>query len=361
MRARRLLFWNAYFIPASVLVGFLAGGWWTFLTLGLLFIVDPIVDLLLPADRRNPRADEIASLEESSSWRWPLYLAAPVQIGLIAFGLWAISTANLTLVEIVGLVVSTGLSSSALGITVAHELMHRTHWGERFLATVLMMNTSYPHFSIEHVHGHHRNVGLREDPATARRGEGYYTFIARVLITGIRSAWQIECARLTRRDKNPRSLTNRMVRYGIVIALIYAVILSVFGWGGVLFFAAQGFVAVAELELINYIEHYGLVRRERGGSAERVAAHHSWDTDSPLTNWYLFQLGRHADHHLHAGRRYQLLESLPQSPRLPTGYPAMLLLALVPPLWRRIMDRRIDALSSAPQPALAGEGREPQA
>jgi len=347
MRKRHLLFWNAYFIPASAIVGFVAGGWWTFLTLFVLFVVDPIVNLVLPADRRNPSPDETENLEHSWLWRWPLWLAIPVQIVLILFGLWATSTLHLSLVEIVGVTLSIGLSSGALGITVAHELMHRLSWSERSLATVLMMSTSYPHFSIEHVHGHHRNVGLRGDPATARKGEGFYAFLTRVILSGFVSAWQIEYVRLVRRARNPRSLSNRMVRYGIAIVALYAAILLAFGWVGVLFFAAQSFVAVVELELTDYIEHYGLVRNENNGSPEPVAARHSWDTDSPLTNWYLFQLGRHADHHLHAGRRYQLLESRPGSPRLPTGYPAMLVLALVPPLWRRIMDHRVDAVAAA--------------
>ncbi len=347
MRRRQLLFWHAYFIPASVIVGFVAGGWWTFLTLILLFAVDPIVDLVLPADRRNPGAGETEDLERDWVWRWPLWLAAPVQIILIAVGLWATSNLDLSAVEIVGVTLSIGLSSGALGITVAHELMHRLHWGERSLATILMMGASYPHFSIEHVHGHHRNVGLRTDPATARKGEGYYSFLPRVILSGLASAWQIECARLVRRGRNPRSLSNPMVRYGIAIIILYGAILSAFGWTGVLFFAAQSLVAVVELELTDYIEHYGLVRSEHNGSPEPVAARHSWDTDSPLTNWYLFQLGRHADHHLHAGRRYQLLESRPDSPHLPGGYSAMLIVALVPPLWRRIMDHRVDAVTES--------------
>ena len=347
MTARRLLYWHAFFIPASAVVGLVAGGWWTFLTLGLLFLIDPLLDPLIPPDRRNPQQHEIAGLEQNRVWRWPLYLALPVQLGLIVLGLWALSNLSLSLIEIVGLTVSIGLSSGALGITVAHELMHRNHWSERFVASALMMSASYPHFSIEHVHGHHRNVGLRDDPATARRGEGFYTFFGRVLLGSLRSAWQIECLRLARRDKNPHGPANRLLRYGIGMIVVYVMVLIVFGWVGVAFFAAQCFVAVMELELTNYVEHYGLVRKDHNGTPERVAAHHAWDTDSPLTNWYLFQLGRHADHHLHPGRRYQLLESLPDSPRLPAGYSAMLLLALIPPLWRGVMDRRIDTVAGA--------------
>ena len=141
-----------------------------------------------------------------------------------------------------------------------------------------------------------------------------------------------------------------MVRYFIAIVALYAAILWFFGWPGVWVFAAQSVVAVIELELTDYIEHYGLVRARHEGSPEPISALHSWDTDSPLTNWYLFHLGRHADHHIHPGRCYQLLESLPDSPRLPAGYPAMLLVALVPPVWRRIMDRRVDAVSGSGEP-----------
>ena len=275
MPMRRHLFWHAYLIPASVIVGLSIGGWYTFLTAILLFVVNPLTDPLFPNDRRNPRPDEIAGLERTRAWSWPLWFAVPTQLAIIGIGLWAIAA--------------------------------------------------------------------RQDPATARKGEGYYAFLRRVLVGSLVSAWHIECDRLERRGKRPASLANRMVRYGIATVIVYAAILVAFGWPGILFFAAQSFVAIAELEMINYIEHYGLVRRQNGGATEPVAAHHAWDTDSPLTNWYLFQLGRHADHHLHAGRRYQLLESLDDSPRLPAGYSAMVVLAMIPPWWRRVMDHRVEA------------------
>ena len=344
MRTRRHLFWHAYIVPASVVVGLIAGGWYTFTTLVLLLVIDPLIDALLGDDLRNPRSEEIAELERNRSWDWPLWLAVPTQLAVIGLGLWAIGNLDVSPLEQIGLTVSVGLSSGSLGITVAHELMHRTNWKDRLLSTILMTSTSYPHFSIEHVHGHHRNVGLHQDPATARKGEGYYAFLRRVLVESLASAWQIECTRLERRGKMPKSLANRMVLYGLALTLVYVTILIVFGWGGVLFFAAQSFVAVAELEMINYIEHYGLVRRRDEGALEPMAARHAWDTNSALTNWHLFQLGRHADHHLHAGRRYQLLESLEKSPRLPGGYPVMILLALLPPLWLRVMNRRLNAI-----------------
>ncbi len=343
MPMRRHLFWHAYLIPASVIVGLSIGGWYTFLTAILLFVVNPLTDPLFPNDRRNPRPDEIAGLERTRAWSWPLWFAVPTQLAIIGIGLWAIAASDLSRLEQIGLTLSVGLSGGAFGITIAHELMHRLHWSDRLLATILLTSTSYPHYSIEHVNGHHRNVGLRQDPATARKGEGYYAFLRRALVGSLVSAWHIECDRLERRGKRPASLANGMVRYGIATVIVYAAILVAFGWPGILFFAAQSFVAIAELEMINYIEHYGLVRRQNGGATEPVAAHHAWDTDSPLTNWYLFQLGRHADHHLHAGRRYQLLESLDDSPRLPAGYSAMVVLAMIPPWWRRVMDHRVEA------------------
>jgi alkane 1-monooxygenase len=219
--------------------------------------------------------------------------------------------------------------------------VHRRHRFERALGEILLASVSYTHFAIEHVHGHHRHVGTPHDPATARLGESFYRFLPRTVLGGVASAWRLEAERLARRGRGVLSPSNRMLRYGLTQVLLYPLVWAAAGGTGVAVFAGQAFVAVSLLEVINYIEHYGLMRKEIApGEYERIAPQHSWDSAYRLTNWMLINLARHADHHCLASKRYQSLELPSQAPQLPAGYGAMLLLALTPPLWFRVMNPR---------------------
>ena len=214
-----------------------------------------------------------------------------------------------------------------------------------------MTSVTYPHFCVEHVEGHHRNVGTPADPATARLGESVYRFVPRSVLGGLASAWRIERRRAARLGLRRWSWRDRRVRMGLLTAALYAAVALAFGWAGVLFFAAQSAVAVGQLEVINYLEHYGLSRREVGpGRYERVGAEHSWESAHRLTAWYLFNLPRHADHHARASRPYWNLDHSEASPQLPWGYSTVFLMALVPPLWRRVMDPRVPARSRGDRP-----------
>jgi alkane 1-monooxygenase len=225
---------------------------------------------------------------------------------------------------------------------VAHELVHRSGKFERALAEVLMMQVSYTHFCIEHVLGHHANVATPRDPATARAGESFYAFLPRTVFGGVASAWCIEAVRMKRGGRPVFSLGNRMLRYAAELILLYGVAALLFGAGGVLFLAAQSIVAFTMLEVVNYLEHYGLQRREvRPGRFEPTRPYHSWNSSHRVTNWFLFNLGRHSDHHAAAGRRFHTLRHFEEAPQLPIGYAAIFVLALVPPLWRRVMDPRL--------------------
>jgi alkane 1-monooxygenase len=313
-------------------------GWWTFAPLLVVFVAVPILDALggvAEEARVSPDLDRNRWFKVVT-WAW-----VPVQLGLLVWVLAAAASGQLTKLELVGATVSMGVTAGAIGITFAHELVHRRQQFERALGEILLATVSYTHFAIEHVHGHHRHVGTPHDPATARFGESFYRFLPRTLVGSLASAWHLEVERLARRGRRPFSASNRMLRYAIEQVVLYASVWIVFGAIGVALFAGQALVAFTLLEVINYIEHYGLVRKEVApGEYERIAPHHSWDSAYRLSNRMLINLARHSDHHCATAKRYQSLELPPHAPQLPAGYGAMFLLALVPPLWFRVMNPR---------------------
>jgi alkane 1-monooxygenase len=314
------------------------GGWWTFAPVFVVFVAVPIFDTIggvTEHARVSPDLD-FNPWFKAVTWAW-----VPVQLGLLVWILATVRRGSLDPLEQVGAAVSMGVTAGAIGITFAHELVHRRRAFERALGEVLLASVSYAHFAIEHVHGHHRHVATPHDPATARFGESFYRFLPRTVIGSITSAWWIEAERLARRGRGRFSPPNRMLRYGLTQIVLYPTVWWVFGAAGVAVFTGQALVAFSLLEVINYIEHYGLMRKEIApGVFERIQPQHSWDSPYRLSNWMLINLARHSDHHLVASKRYQSLELVPQAPQLPAGYAAMFLLALVPPLWFRVMNPR---------------------
>jgi alkane 1-monooxygenase len=329
----------SFLLPPLVMLSVTERGAWTYLPLAVMFIAVPIVDTLIGvADtaRQSPDFDRNLFFK-LVTWAW-----VPVQIGLLLWVLGATTAGSLTTFEIVGTTLSMGATAGASGITFAHELVHRSNPYERALGEILLSSVSYAHFAIEHVHGHHRHVGTPRDPATARFGESFYRFLPRTLAGSLTSAWHLEAERLERRGRSAWSISNRMLRYAAEQVVIYGAIAWVFGGTGVVVFAGQAAIAFSLLEVINYVEHYGLVRTEvTPGEYERIAPQHSWDSSYRVSNWMLINLARHSDHHCVAAKRYQSLELLPLAPQLPAGYGAMFLLALVPPLWFRVMNPRV--------------------
>ena len=314
-----------------------------------IFGVIPLLDLLIGRERR-PLAPESAATR-ARSFRYDLWLWAWIPLQLIALGLAvkSVDDGGLPWSSFVLLALSTGLVTG-LGINVAHELMHRRGKVERALAELLMTTTSYTHFCVEHVHGHHKHVATPNDPASSKKGESVYAYLPRTLIGGLRSAWRIETARVKARGLARISLRDRRLRYPLILAVVYGAAVVVAGPWGAVFFALQSAVAITLLEVINFIEHYGLARQELApGRYERCLPAHSWNASERLTNWFLFHLQRHADHHHLASRPYFVLRHIDDSPQMPTGYAGMVLLALVPPLWRRVMDPRVDAWTQQQQ------------
>lgn len=315
-----------------------------FVVPALIFVVIPLLDALLGNEVRMAEPEQAAT--SARSWRYDLWLWAwvPLQLAAVVAAIARVPAAfaagELSAPGLASVIVAFGLATG-IGINVAHELMHRRGRLERALAEVLMTTTTYTHFCVEHVLGHHKHVATPVDPASSRLGESLYVYLPRTLLGGVRSAWRLE----GQRRKNARipwwSLKNRQLRYPLVLAAVYVGIAVVTGPVGVLFFAGQGLMAMLLLETINYIEHYGLARRELSpGRYERCLPWHSWNASQRLTNWFLLHLQRHADHHHIASRPYYALRHVDESPQLPFGYATMVLLALVPPLWRRVMDER---------------------
>ncbi len=298
------------------------------------FVVVPLVELFIRGrrDTLSPEAEE-AVLADPLFDRL-LYLIVPIQWYLLALFLVRIAAGGLAVGQFAGMVLTMGILCGVYGINVAHELGHRAQRWERTLARALLLSTLYMHFIIEHNRGHHRRVATPEDPASARYGETVYAFWVRSVVYSWISAWHIEADRLRKAGERPYGRKNEMLHAMALQGGLVAGIVAVFGWVAAWTYLCAALVGILLLETVNYIEHYGLrrVRSEHGGYG-RVQHVHAWNSDHLLGRILLFELTRHSDHHWKASKKYQVLQSLEEAPQLPTGYPGMMLLSLVPPLF----------------------------
>jgi alkane 1-monooxygenase len=307
------------------------------------FVIIPLLELLLHADRHNLSAVEQELVKADRWYDLQLYLIVPVQVGLMVILCFQLADPKWTTAEIVGKIWSAGIGCGVMGINVAHELGHRSKKYEQTMAKILLLTSLYMHFFIEHNRGHHKHVSTPEDPASARRGQNLYAFVVQSAWGSYWSAWALENKRLRKLGKSPFSLRNEMLAF----QLIQVALLVIIGWVGGLF-VLMGFMIAAILgflllEAVNYIEHYGLQRAcSPSGVYEPVTHEHSWNSDHVVGRLLLFELSRHSDHHYRAARKYQTLRHMDGSPQMPTGYPGMLVLAAFPPLWFAIMHRQID-------------------
>ena len=328
-------FLSGFVLSGTLLLSVALGGLWTLLTPLVAFFGLPLVDRLVGHDLED-------TAEEGAAGFWfdaVVRLWAPVQVGTLLVVVSSVSTGAWTAPEILGLLLSASVMTAGGAINAAHELMHRKSSLDRALAEILMMTASYTHFCIEHVHGHHRHVATPLDPATARMGESLYAFLPRTLAGGLKSAIRIETGRNARRHIGWFTWRNRLSRYLVLGVASWAAVGLAFGWRGLAFYLAQCLGGALFLEVINYVEHYGLMREEIApGKYEKVQPRHSWNANDRVSNWWLFNLQRHADHHANASRPYYNLRAIEEGPQLPFSYPTMILLALVPPVWHALMD-----------------------
>jgi alkane 1-monooxygenase len=235
--------------------------------------------------------------------------------------------------------------TSGLAINTAHELGHKNSRIEKWLAKIALAVPAYGHFTVDHNLGHHRNVSTPSDPSSARMGESIYKFARREIPGALREAWLLEKDRLARRGKWVWSVKNQILQSFAVSAVLVAGLVVAFGWIAVPFILLHNAFAWWQLTSANYVEHYGLLRqKDTSGKYERCQPHHSWNSNHIYSNLVLLHLERHSDHHTHPTRRYQSLRHYDDLPSLPSGYFGSYLLAYVPKLWFRIMDKRLLAL-----------------
>lgn len=319
--------------------------WWT--TPVVVYGLIPFFDMLLGEDDSNPPDSVMAKLAAEKYYRWVVLAAIPVQYATFIWGTWkgitGYQSGELNLISTIGLMLSVGWTSG-LAINVAHELGHQTSKLERWAAKVALAPVMYGHFYTEHNRGHHVRVATPEDPATSRFGETFYEFLPRCVTGSIKSAWEIEANRLRRQGKPVWHWSNDNLQAWAITIVLFGAMTAWLGWWALPFMVIQGAFGGSLLEVVNYLEHYGLKRQKKAdGSYERCQPHHSWNSNHTATNVFLYHLQRHSDHHAYPTRSFQTLRNFDDVPRLPNGYAGMILLAYFPPLWFRVMDPRVVA------------------
>jgi alkane 1-monooxygenase len=352
---KKLSFLWSYSLLVIIVGGFYAGGpAWAFAGMAYIYIGIPVLDALFGLDRRNVTGDQYEEVLNDRFFDVLVYSFVYIHYGLLIWGGYVLLTVPMTGWQQFGLMTSIGLFGGSI-INVAHELGHRSSRVAQIHAKLALVSVSYGQFFIEHNRGHHVHVATPHDPATARRGQSVYAFWWQSITGGYRSAWQIEAGLLARKGQRVWSRHNELLRLtlapaGLLLLLTagFSVWLGAVAWIIPVFFVRQSVMAILLLESVNYIEHYGIVRAETGRAAngsvryERVNPLHSWNASQLISNLVLFQLQRHSDHHAYASRPYQVLRHFDESPQLPFGYPLMIIISLVPPLWFRLMDARLD-------------------
>ncbi|WP_397378655.1 alkane 1-monooxygenase [Pseudomonas sp.] len=319
---------------------------WPWFVMIVVFGVIPVLDFIVGRDPTNPdEAVQVPQLEQQRYYRVLSLATVPGLLGMLGWAGWVfVSHEAWSWVGQLGWVLSVGTVTGAIGITVAHELIHKDPALEQNAGGLLLAAVCYGGFKIEHVRGHHVHVSTPEDASSSRYGQSLYDFLPHAYKHNFMNAWKLEAERLKRKNMPALHWRNELIGWYLISALFLLGFTLAFGWLGALFFLAQSVVAFTLLEIVNYVEHYGLHRRKlENGRYERTNPTHSWNSNFLLTNLFLFHLQRHSDHHAYAKRRYQVLRHFDDSPQLPNGYAGMIVLALFPPLWRAVMDPRVRA------------------
>jgi alkane 1-monooxygenase len=322
-----------FVLLALVPLGYRVGATVPWLIVPVAFAAFAVLEVVLGRD-----IEETAGASASLAHRAPIWTYIAAQLATIVWGIQTAGTAGA--VASVGLAIVSGAAAGVFGILAAHEMIHSRRRGERALGLAMLAGVTYMHFRISHLHGHHRRVATREDPATARRGENAYCFVLRSAAGQLAEAWCYERRRT--RGKSRPIAGNRVYRYLATSLGIYAAIAGLCGWRGVAFELVLSVTAVFVLELFNYVAHYGLERRRSPeGRLEPVGPVHSWNVAHRLDNALLFNGGRHTHHHRAPATPHQQLRAVEHAPHLPVGLAGSILLALIPPLWRYVMDPKV--------------------
>jgi len=344
---KRLKYLFVFILPLGVYFSFNRNGFGTFGPVIFSFVLIPVVELFLKPDKNNFDQETLLKEKNTKIYDWILYLSVPIQLLMLVSFLYVIELTPLNSVSFVGKIFSMGLLCGVLGINIGHELGHRSSRIEQFLGEILLLSSLNTHFLPYHNEGHHREVATPEDAATAKQGQWLFSFWFTSHFGSYVKAWKIENDRMKRKKKPVISVSNRMIIYTIANFIVIGSIYYFFGLKVLLAFLLAAVIGILLLETVNYIEHYGLLRKKNeSGRFERVKHVHSWNSDHQIGRLMLFNLSRHSDHHYKASKKYQILESLPESPQMPTGYPGMMMLAFFPPLWFSVMDKSIQEMQN---------------
>ncbi len=341
MQIRVFKYLSPFLIYFGALVAFLSTGFVIWLPLIYSWFIIPLIELFIKPDPSNLSEAEEELAKKNRWYDILLYMVLPLQYFALGLFFYMITMHDHNWIDLAGKTFVMGLLCGVMGINVGHELGHRSNKIEQFLAKALLLTSLYMHFFIEHNKGHHKRVATPEDPSSARFGEWLYAFHFRSIVFSYISAWNIAARDVRKKGHRVLSLHNEMLRFQLIQALFIGCIFYFLGWLPVLLFLVASGQGILLLETVNYIEHYGLQRKETDeGRFERAMPEHSWNSNHVIGRVMLFELSRHSDHHYLASRKYQVLRHHDDSPQMPTGYPGMMLLASIPPAWFYVMHKR---------------------
>ncbi len=333
---------NPLAVYALAIVSFTSTGLLCWLVLIYSWVFIPLLELFIKPNTKNISEAEEELLKNDRVYDYLLYLIVLLQIPTLFFFLYSFTNSSLQIIDIIGRITAMGMLCGTFGINVAHELGHRKNKFEQALAKISLLSSLYMHFFIEHNKGHHKNVATPKDPSSARYNESVYMFYGRTIIFSYLSAWHIANDEMKKKGLSIFNIKNEMLQVQLIQLSFIIFIYTIFGSWVTIYFIAAAIMGILLLETVNYIEHYGLQRQTTGENKfERTMPHHSWNSNHVIGRVLLFELSRHSDHHYLASRKYQILKHHDNAPQLPTGYPGSMLLALIPPLWFVIMNKKI--------------------
>ena len=328
----------SYSIALFAFIGISLGGFYNYLAVVFTFVFIPVLEIIVRKSDEKYTDEEKKNRNLDPFFDLLLYLNIPIVFGIFFFSLEKLALAS-SVYDIIGIILSASIVMATNGINVGHELGHRKSLIARTCSKLLYLPCQYMHFYIEHNFGHHINVATPEDPATARYKQTVYSFWITSVIRTYLSAWEIQLKLLKVSKRSFFSIKNDMIFYTLFQLSFLVFIYYNFGLYLTLLSIVMSIVSFLFLETINYVEHYGLLRKkEPSGRYERVKPHHSWNSNHTIGRIVLYELTRHSDHHFKSSKKYQVLESLDECPHLPHGYPTSILISLIPPLWFSIMN-----------------------
>lgn len=343
MNLKFVKYFASFISVVAILFSIVAGGIWTYFALFYAFVLVPTLELFMRGNTENFDKLEEEIIKKDVKYDLLVWIIVPIQYAMLIFCLYRISHDTLVWWELLGIMSAMGIACGVFGINVAHELGHRSTKFEQFLSKMLLLTSQYMHFFVEHNRGHHKNVSTDDDPASSRLNEPIYSFWFRSVKDGWFSAWHLENERMAKLNLPWYSFKSQMVQYQFIQAASLVVIFAAFGPKALICYIGAAIMGFLLLETVNYIEHYGLRRKLIDGAYyEKVMPIHSWNSNHPIGRLLLFELTRHSDHHYMASRKYQVLRHFDQSPQMPTGYPGMMVLALIPPLWFKVMNNEVE-------------------